>query len=169
MYFTLVNNKKDLMKTLILSTAILIISVGETIAQSGNHKANEIVSFLEGKWHNYTYTITDGRPVNKADYEETMTIKNDTSLIITAHNYKEGEDLTREMILAINENDVVMQQGNFKATGKREGNAYYLKGYSGDKEFRFRLYTMGDKYIFHNEVWREGKIKMMNMSYLVRD
>lgn len=157
------------MKILILSTAILMMPSGEIIAQTGTENANEIVSFLEGKWHNYSIIVSNGEPIDKHDYKETMSIKNDSTLTITAHKYKEGEDLTRDMNLVIDNDRVVMQQGNFKATGTRDGNAYYLKGYFEDKEYRFRLYAMGDKYIFHNEVWVDGKIEMMNMSYLVRD
>lgn len=157
------------MKILIFCTAILTMSLGEIIAQTGSEGANEIVSFLEGQWHNYSIVVLNSKPINKHDYRETMSIKNDTTLTITAHKYKEGEDLTRDMILVINDEKVVMQQGDFKATGTRDGNVYYLKGYFEDKEYRFRLYTMGNKYIFHNEVWVDGKIEMMNMSYLVRD
>lgn len=159
----------DFMKILVLSTAILMMPLGEINAQIGTESANEIVSFLEGKWHNYSIIVSDNKPINKHDYKETMSIKNDSTLTITAHKYKEGEDLIRDMILVINDDRVVMQQGEFKATGTRNGNVYYLKGSFEDKEYRFRLYTMGDKYIFHNEVWVDGKIEMMNMSYLVRD
>lgn len=157
------------MKRFILIVACLITSFTIAHAQTGKQQANDIISFLEGKWHNYTYIVSDGKPVEKQDYKETMAIKNDSVLTITAHHYQDGEDLTREMILAIHQNDVVMQQGNFRATGTREGNVYRLTGYAGGKEYRFRLYTMGDKYIFHNEVWVNGKVEMVNMSYLVRE
>jgi hypothetical protein len=157
------------MKILVLSTVILMMCLGKTIAQPGNQKANEIVSFLEGKWHNYSIIISESNAIEKQDYKETMSIKNDTTLTITAHNYKDGNDITRDMILIVNDDKVIMQQGNFKATGTCDGNVYYLKGYYEDKEYRFRLYTMLDKYIFHNEVWVNGKIEMMNMSYLLRE
>lgn len=157
------------MRVLILSSAVLMMSLGEIIAQSGNQKANEIVSFLEGKWHNYSIYLSNGNPINQQDYKETMSIKNDSTLTITAHNYKDGKDLTKDMILIIRNGRVIMQQDNFIATGTQDGNVYYLKGSIDNKEFKFRLYTMGDKYIFHSEVWVDGKIEMMNMSYLLRE
>lgn len=157
------------MKKIILSTIILLMAICQTIAQDSNQKPNEIVSFLEGKWHNNSIFVSYNKAVSKQDYKETMHIKNDSTLTITAHNFKDGKDLTKEMLLIIHGDKIIMQQGNFKASGKREGNVYYLKGTFEDKEYRFRLYTMGDKYIFHNEVWTDGKMEMMNMSYLERE
>jgi hypothetical protein len=142
---------------------------GKSYAQSGNQNANQLVSFLEGNWHNYSILISDNSPVEQEDYKETMRIKNDTTITITAHEYKDGNDLTRDMVLIIDNDKVVMKQGDFIATGRYEGNVYYLTGYAGDKEYRFRLYTMGEKYVFHNEVWAKGKIEMINMSYLERE
>lgn len=157
------------MKRLILSMLGLLVIASLTEAQDSKKEPNEIVSFLEGNWHNYTIFVSNDNAVSKQDYKETMQIKNDSTLTITAHKFKDGEDLTKDMVLAIRGNSIVMQQGNFKATGEREGNVYHLKGTFEDKEYRFRLYTMGDKYIFHNEVWADGHMVMMNMSYLVRE
>jgi len=157
------------MKIFLLSATIFALSLCKSHAQTEAHKANEIVSFLEGKWHNYSFIISNNNPVTREDYKETMCIKNDSVLTITAHNFKDGKDLTHDMILILKNDSIIMQQKSFIATGKREGNVYYLKGFAGGKEYRFRLYTMGDKYIFHNEVWANGKIEMMNMSYLIRE
>lgn len=157
------------MKTLIFYTAMLTTLLGQSYAQTDNQNANRLVSFLEGKWHNYSILVSDNNPVKKEDYKETMSIKNDTTITITAHGYKDGKDLTRDMILIVKNDSVSMQQGDFKAIGTCEGNVYHMKGYSGDKEYRFRLYTMGDKYVFHNEVWANGEIEMINMSYLERE
>jgi hypothetical protein len=159
----------DLVKKIILSIAILVMSLSGSIAQTSNQNANQLVSFLEGKWHNYSIFVSDSSSINKEDYKETIRIKNDSTLTVTAHNYKEGKDLTRDMILVVNNESVVLQQGDFNATGIREGNVYYLKGEAEGKEYRFRLYTMGDKYIFHSEIWVNGKVEMMNMSYLLRE
>lgn len=157
------------MKLFVLSLAMIMMFIGKTYAQTDDQNANDLVSFLEGKWHNFSYFISDNNPVTKQDYKETMVVKNDTTLTITAHNFKDSKDLTHDMILITNKDRIVMQQGDFKATGTREGNVYYLKGNSEGKEYRFRLYTMGDKYVFHSEVWQDGKIEMINMSYLVRE
>jgi len=157
------------MKTLFLYTAVLLLLFSNSFTQTNKQDANPLVSFLEGKWHNYSILLSDNNPVNKEDYKETMSIKNDSVITITAHSYKDGKDLTRDMILIVKNDSVTMQQGKFIAKGTREGNVYYLKGYAGDKEYRFRLYTMGDKYVFHNEVWANGKIEMINMSYLERE
>ena len=157
------------MKTLFFYSAMLILLVGNSYAQTGSQNANTLVSFLEGKWHNHSILLSDNNPVKKEDYKETMSIKNDSTITITAHGYKDGKDLTRDMILIVKSDSVTMQQGKFIAKGTREGNVYHLKGYAGDKEYRFRLYTMGDKYVFHNEVWANGEIEMINMSYLARE
>jgi len=156
------------MKTSIIYVVILIFFANNNYAQSGNDNTSPLVTFLDGKWHNYSILISDNNPVKKEDYKETMSIKNDSTLSITAHGYKDGKDLTRDMILIVKNDSVIMQQGKFIARGTREGNVYHMKGYAGDKEYRFRLYTMGDKYIFHNEVWANGEIEMINMSYLER-
>ncbi|MGM0552086.1 MAG: hypothetical protein ACQESW_13490 [Bacteroidota bacterium] len=157
------------MKTILFFMAMMMMSLSAAFAQTETSVPDDIVSFLNGKWHNYSFFIADGNPVGKQDYRETMKRKNDSTLTITAHGYKEGEDLTRDMFLVEEDSTIVMRQGNFEAVGKREGNVYYLKGEAGDKEYRFRLYTLGDKYIFHSEVWAEGKMEMMNMSYLERE
>jgi hypothetical protein len=157
------------MKKSILAIAVIIMVFGSLSAQISENTANEIVSFLSGKWHNFSYFIAEDGPVQQQDYRETMAVKNDSTLTITAHEYKDGQDLTRDMTLVINEDKITMRQGEFSATGSREGNVYYLQGNSGGKEYRFRLYTLGDKYIFHSEVWAGGKMEMMNMSYLVRE
>jgi hypothetical protein len=144
------------------------MTLGTSFAQNNAAEQGDIVSFLQGKWHNYSFFISDGNPVTEQDYMETMQKKNDTTLTITAHNYKEGEDLTKDMVLVVEDSTIVMRQGSFRAVGKRRGNVYYLKGSAGGKEYRFRLYTLGDKYIFHSEVWADGNMQMMNMSYLQR-
>ena len=149
--------------------AMMLMWLSTAFAQPQTTVPDDIVSFLHGKWHNYSFFIADGTPVGEQDYKETMKKKNDTTLTITAHNYKAGEDLTRDMILVVKDSSIVMRQGAFEAVGKREGNVYYLKGEAGDKEYRFRLYTLGDKYIFHSEVWADEKMEMMNMSYLERE
>mgnify|MGYP006293644921 FL=1 len=159
----------DSLKISSVAVAMLIMMMGSATAQDSEESPNELLSFLEGKWHNYTTTISNGRQVNKAEYKETMHIKNDSTLTITAHKYKDGQDLTRDMSFIFDRDSVVMQQDDFKALGIRKGNVYYLKGISGDKTYLFRLYTMRDKYVFHSETWSGDKITSINMSYLLRE
>ena len=161
--------KMNLVKTLILSSVILVMSLSDSLAQTSNQNANQLVTFLEGKWHNYSILVSDSSSISKEDYKEKMSIKNDSTITITAYNYKDGKDLTRDMILVTDTKTVSTRQGDFKASGICEGNVYYMKGNSEGKEYRFRLYTMGNKYIFHSEIWVNGKIEMMNMSYLLRE
>ena len=135
---------------------------------SNQQPANDLVSFLAGKWHNISFEISDGKQVNKEEYDETMVIKDYNTLTITAHGYRNGHDLTKDMHLELKNDEVIMSQGSFIAKGKREGNVYSLKGIVKDSEYRFRLYTMGDKYVFHRETWMNGKIQQIDMSYLTR-
>ena len=159
----------DLVKISSVAVAMLIMIMGNATAQDSEESPNELLSFLEGKWHNYTTTISGGRQVNKTDYKETMHIKNDSTLTITAHKYKNGQDLTRDMTFIFDRDSVVMKQGGFKASGIRKSNVYYLKGIAGDKTYLFRLYTMRNKYVFHSETWSGDRITSINMSYLLRE
>ncbi len=72
------------------------------------------------------------------------------------------------MHLEVRGKKVTMSQGTFKATGIREDAVYSMKGIFEGTEYRFRLYTLGDKYVFHRETWKDGKIQQIDMSYLIR-
>lgn len=120
-------------------------------------QANEIVAFLTGSWDNVSFEIADGKDVKREAYPETMVTKNADTLTITAHGIRKGQDLTKDMQLILRGDDITMIQGQFKASGKREGNVYTLRGAEGEAEYRFRLYAMGDRYVFHRETWREGR------------
>jgi hypothetical protein len=131
-------------------------------------KPNDLVGFLIGKWDNVSFEVSDGKPVKREAYPETMVMKDADTLTITAHGYRDGKDLTKDMHLAVRGNEVTMSQGTFSAKGTREDNVYSLRGTFEGTEYRFRLYTMGDKYVFHRETWKDGKIQQMDMSYLIR-
>ncbi|NBW82183.1 hypothetical protein EBR21_10570 [bacterium] len=138
-------------------------------AFGGDKKAgNDLVNFLSGSWQNVSFEISDGKDVKREEYAETMVMKSEHVLTITAHGFLNGKDVTKDMSLELHGNDIVMSQGTFKATGKREGNLYSLSGKIGDNELRFRLYTMGNKYVFHRETWKNGLIQQVDMSYLQR-
>lgn len=131
-------------------------------------EANELVKFLAGKWDNVSFEISNGKPVHKEEYSETMTIKDADTITITAHGYRDGKDLTKDMHLEVHADQVVMSQGLLSSTGTREDNVYSFRGVHEDVEFRFRIYALGDKFVFHRETWKEGKIQQLDMSYLVR-
>jgi len=130
---------------------------------------NDLVRFLEGKWDHVGFVISNGNPIKKEKYCETMIIKDVNTLAITAHGFKEGTDLTKDMYLEISGNAIRMKQGDFEATGTCEDAVYSMKGISDDTEYRFRLYALGDKYVFHRETWKGNKIQQIDMSYLVRN
>ncbi|MFG1493058.1 hypothetical protein [Halobacteriovorax sp. ZH4_bin.1] len=129
---------------------------------------NSLINFLIGKWDNVSFEVSDGKPIKTESYPETMIGKSKHVITITAHGYKEGKDLTRDMNLEISDGQIKMAQVDFSAEGSVEGNVYYLKGNHEDVEFRFRLYTMGDKYVFHRETWKDGMAQQVDMSYLIR-
>lgn len=131
-------------------------------------KANDLVSFLTGKWDNISFEISNGEPVKREAYPETMVTKDFDTLTITAHGFRDGKDLTKDMKLIVRGDDITMSQGTFVAKGKREDKLYSLKGEQAGSEYRLRLYTLGDKYVFHRETWKDGKLLQMDMSYLVR-
>lgn len=156
-----------MIKKIFLPVLALIILGGASSLHQKN-SPNELVRFLKGNWHTFSYSVANGQPIEEQDYHETMVIKNDSTLTITAFEYLDGQDITRDMILVVGSDRVVMRQGSFEAVGHKEGNAYYLKGFHGEIEYRFRLYTLADKYVFHREVWNDGKITHIDMSYLLR-
>jgi len=133
------------------------------------HKqSNELVSFLIGKWDNLSFEVTDGKPVKTETYSETMIAKDFDTLIITAHEYRNGKDLSREMCLKLDGNNITMMQGDFLAKGKCENNLYTFAASINESEYRFRIYTLGDKFVFHRETWKNGNVVQVDMSYLVR-
>ncbi|MFO7977111.1 MAG: hypothetical protein R6U64_00510 [Bacteroidales bacterium] len=148
---------------------ILMFFCATGISKQQENTANVIVRFLEGNWQTFSFSVADGQAVNTHEYRESMEIKNDSTLTITAYEYLEGQDITRDMVLIVDEGKITMRQGTFEAAGYREGNAWYLSGMHGDTEYRFRLYTMGDKYVFHREIRNNGKVDQVDMSYLLRE
>lgn len=138
------------------------------MANAKNNNPNELVKFLTGKWDNVSFEISDGKPVKKEEYPETMIVKDSDTLTITAHGFKDGKDLTKDMHLEVRGNNITMSQGSFKAIGTKEDSVYSMKGTADGSEFRFRLYALGDKYVFHREVWKNSKIQQLDMSYLIR-
>lgn len=149
-----------MVSVLLLFCATFSLSIGSS--------PNELVRFLKGEWQNVTVSIKDGVPVKIDKYAETMAVKSANVITITAHGYNNGKDLTRDMQLILNGNQIEMKQGDFLAKGHREGNGYYLRGEYKQAEYRFRLYTLGDKFVFQNEKWQNGKLIQIEMSYLTR-
>lgn len=149
----------------------LLLLVGSDFAMAGGKtgsNANDLVSFLVGAWDNVSFEISDQKPVRRESYAETMVSKDSNTLTITAHGFRDGKDLTKDMKLELGGDDVILSQGSFAAKGRREDNLYTLKGDYEGKEYRLRLYTLGDKYVFHRETWKNGKILQVDMSYLTR-
>lgn len=147
----------------------IVIALGLTSSPAiGAEEPNDLVKFLAGNWENTSFEISDGKPVKRESYSESMLVKDKDTLTITAHAYKDGKDLTKDMHIEVRGHHALLSQGQFTAKGKREGNAYYFKGKEKDKEYRLRVYTMGDKYVFHREIWSDGQIQEIDMSYLLR-
>ena len=131
-------------------------------------KANSLVSFLVGDWDNVSFEIADNKPIKKEAYSESMRLKDRDTLTITAHAFREGQDLTREMTLEVRGKHARMKQGDFSACGRRVNNLYCLEGKEKGKIYRFRLYTLGDKYVFIREICNERRVEKVDLSYLTR-
>jgi hypothetical protein len=129
---------------------------------------NDLVSFLAGDWDNTSFEVSEGKPIKKETYSETMVVKDKDTLTITAHQFRDGNDLTKDMQLKIKGRHASLSQGGFTAMGNREGNFYFFRGKEAGKEYRLRLYTLGDKYVFNREIWSDGQVKQVDMSYLTR-
>jgi hypothetical protein len=146
------------MFNLIQSTLIFTFVFATAATAKESIKPNDLVDFLAGKWDNVSFEISDGKDIKREAYPETMIVKDRDTLTITAHGFRDGKDVSKDMQLILQNNDITMAQGDFKASGKREGNLYTLKGQYKDTELRFRLYALGDKYVFHRETWKNGNM-----------
>ena len=83
---------------------------------------NDLVKFLTGKWDNVSFEIATEKPVKREAYSETMVAKSEHVLTITAHGFRNGKDITKDMNFEVQGENIVISQGSFKAIGKREGN-----------------------------------------------
>jgi hypothetical protein len=131
-------------------------------------RANEIVEFLEGTWVTRDVTVTPRQEVKVEEYEEIMKIKNSETVSITALGIDKGKDVTRDMVIRLVGDKVVLSQRNFSATGVKKGNFVSIRGTHNDLMYDFRLYLLDDKYVFQKDIWREGKIVEVQMSHLLR-
>jgi hypothetical protein len=131
-------------------------------------KANEIVEFLEGTWVTRDVTLTPDKEVKFEEYKEVMKVKDPETIRITALGIDKGEDVTRDMVIRLVGDKVVLSQRDFCAEGVKKGNLVSLTGTHDDLVFDFRLYLLDDKYVFQKDVWRGSKIVEVQMSYLLR-
>lgn len=130
-------------------------------------KPNEIIGFLSGKWKTKDIVMTEGSEIQSREYIEIMKIKDSSTVTITAKGYDNGRDLTRDMTIEVGK-DVVLKQGTFSAIGSKVGNSISLDGIQDNRTYRFRLYLLGDKFIFERDVIEKGNIVEVQMSYLTR-
>ncbi|MBU6450142.1 MAG: hypothetical protein KGS72_00070 [Cyanobacteria bacterium REEB67] len=149
-------------------SCLTLVMAAASAAFARDAEANPLIDFLVGDWQNTSFEIADGRPVKKETYAESMVAKDADTLTITARAYRNGKDLVKEMHIVIKGKHATLSQGPFTAKGKREGNAYYFVGKDAGKQYRLRLFTLGDKYVFSREIWNEGKAEEVDLSYLTR-
>jgi len=139
-----------------------------TLSSSVTAAPNEIVQFLEGEWWNVDITITEETGVRLNEYREVMVIKDDQTLTVTAFKIKEGQDVTKDITIKMNGDSVTLGQGDFEAHGVKTGNLVSLSGKAGDFIIDFRLYLMGDTYIYQKDVHKGDEVIESQMSYLER-
>jgi hypothetical protein len=60
-------------------------------------KTNDLVSFLSGKWDNVSFEIENGRHPKREAYRETMIPKGEHTVSITAHGFRDGTEVTKDM------------------------------------------------------------------------
>ncbi|MGD0496213.1 MAG: hypothetical protein ABSB28_09280 [Candidatus Bathyarchaeia archaeon] len=131
-------------------------------------RANEIVEFLKGTWVTRDVTVTPNHEVKVEEYREIMKIKDSETLSITALGVDKGQDVTRDMVIRLVGNKVVLSQRDFSAEGVKKGNFVSVRGTHDDLVYDFRLYLLDGKYVFQKDIWREGKIVEVQMSILLR-
>lgn len=113
--------------------------------EEAKRKPNEIIKFLEGTWTTRDTTIMPNQEVKIQEYKETMKIKDSETITVTAMGINKGKDVTRDIIMKINGDEVIMSQGDFSATGIKKGNYISLRGTYQDRVYDFRLYILKDK------------------------
>lgn len=128
---------------------------------------NEIIRFLNGTWKARDVLITADKDTQNKEYTEIMKIKDADTLTITAVGYDDGRDLTRDLTIELGKG-VVMRQGTFTANGTKDANCISLEGFQDSRTYRFRLYLLGDKFIFQRDVIDSGNLVEAQMSYLTR-
>ncbi len=151
------------------TAAILIAAFFLTAMASRAFAApNEIVQFLEGEWWNVDITITEESGVRLNEYREMMVVKDDQTLTVTAFKIKDGQDVTKDIIIKMDGDSVTLAQGDFEAHGVKNGNFVSLSGRTADFVIDFRLYLMGNTYIYQKDVRKGDDIVESQMSYLER-
>ena len=80
----------------------------------------------------------------------------------------EGVDVTKDITVRLDGDSVVLAQEGSEARGRKTGNRLLLEGNQGAYRIEFRLYLMGDAYIYQKDVWEGGEIVQSQMSYLQR-
>ena len=113
-------------------------------------------------------TVTSDREVKVEEYVEVMKVKDFETVSITALGLDKGNDVTRDMVIRLLGDRVVLSQRDFSAEGVKKGNFVSVRGDYGDLVFDFRLYFLDGKYVFEKDVWRGSKIVEVQMSYLLR-
>jgi len=147
---------------LIAVTSIAASDVADTTVP------NEVVRFLEGEWWNVDITVSKEGDITLNEYREKMTVKDHQTLTVTAFEIREGVDVTKDITVRIDGDSVVLAQEGFEARGIKTGNRLILEGKHGAYRIEFRLYLMGDAYIYQKDVWLDGEIVQSQMSYLQR-
>jgi hypothetical protein len=136
--------------------------------KNAKSKPNDILKFLEGTWTTTDFTVASNEKVKKEEYSEIMRIKDAETITITALGIRDGKDVTKDTTFKVVGDRVVMSQGDFSASGLRKENSVSLRGTYQNRTFDFRLYFLGDKYIYQKDVWENNRIVEIQMSYLLR-
>lgn len=136
--------------------------------EEAKSKPNELVKFLEGTWTTRDVTVAPNQEVKIEEYREIMKIKDPETLTITALGINKGKDVTRDMIIKVKGDEVILSQGDFSARGTKKENSASLRGAFQNRVYDFRLYFLKGKYICQKDVWENDKIVEIQMSYLLR-
>jgi hypothetical protein len=128
--------------------------------------ANPVVKFLSGGWQNQTYIVHSTAGVDSSSYREEMKAVDQHTLSITAFDYPGKGDITREMRVEVLENSATLSQGPFVAKGVVKANMLELTGELDKKMYVLRLYMLGERFVFHREVWAEGVVESTDFSWL---
>ncbi len=76
-------------------------------------RANEIVEFLEGTWVTRDITVAPDREIKVEEYVEVMKVRDFETVSIAALGLDKGKDVTRDMVIRLVDDRVVLSQRFF--------------------------------------------------------
>ncbi|MFO7969441.1 MAG: hypothetical protein R6U15_04945 [Candidatus Izemoplasmatales bacterium] len=132
-------------------------------------KPNKIIKYLSGKWNCKNIVIKPKEKPREFSYKETIKIKNNNTISITAFGIDNGNDFTKDMQIDLSDNHLTLSQDDFSVAGKYFENFAELvnENYRNNK-YLIRIFLLEENYIYQMEVYNKTKLISSQFSYLTK-